>query len=519
MTRIVATAGEFATGLAYGLLLAAGWYGLVVACVVGFLNRGDRTGGGRAVWRWHKRVARRAFRGLFERWPGRVAAPVPGWARPAVAWYRDSVEPKRATARSLRQAQTVASAWPTDTARYVPELDGSTAKPVHADRNGWAVKVTLYPGKTGRNLDEMADRLSGAWRARDGSVSVERTGIGGFLLVRRQLRDPLARITPWPGPAVRTIRDPAPLGVHGDGTTLLVPLNRHTMIAGTTDAGKTGVEHVLIGSLLGCYDAEVRLADLKGSPQMRDWRPAVAEFADSVTSTVTLLEKAVEDMDARYRTMDSGDWKPSSDERAIVIVLDEIARLKDSGRAKKALAHLALMGREAWVFVYAATQYPTVVVVDAQVRGQFGNTVGLRLRERAHSTVVFGDGALEDGWDTSRFDAGKAGLLHARSALSPRPKLARSFWMSEAQRRQVAAAHARPDAEPTAPGPTVAVASPDDGLLARVRAAGPAGVQTAEFLAVAEECGLTRRTAERRLEEWGASGRLVKVAHGRWAAT
>lgn len=518
MTHAVALASEFFAGLAYGLLLAGIFYGVIVASVVGFLNRGDRTGGERKVWRWHKRAARRLLRPVSDRF----AVPVPGWIRPVADWYRGTIVPKRAVASSWKQARDVAQNWVAGTARFIPELEGSTARAVHADRNGWALRITLYPGKTGRNLDELADRLTTAWRAREGSVSVARTGTGGFLTVRRQLRDPLARIAPWPGPRSRTITDPALLGVHDDGTDLLLPLNRHTMIAGTTDAGKTGVEHVLIASLLGCDDAQVRIADLKGSPQMRDWRPAVAEFADTVAGAEAMLAKAVTDMDARYRAMDSGDWKPTAAEPAIVVVLDEIARLKDSGRAKKALAHLALMGREAWVFVYAATQYPTVVVVDAQVRGQFANTVGLRVRERAHSVVVFGDGALEDGWDTSRFDASKPGLLHARSALSPRPRLARSCWVSEAQRRRLAAEHVRPDRDDGDgdAGAAAAVETPDadERLLRVLRNAGPGGVPTAELVAVAAESGVSRSTAERRLAEWQSAGRARRVAHGRWAA-
>jgi hypothetical protein len=515
---------DFAAGLWYGLLIAVGWYGVVLAAVVVFLNRGERTGGGWAVWRWHRRAAVAVVRGARDRWSGQWTVPaVPGAARwrAVTGWYEATVVPRQEAAKSWQRAREVAQNWDTGTARYVPELERSTAKVVGADRNGWAVKVTLYPGKTGRNLDELADRLTNTWRARDGSVSVQRTGTGGFLIVRRMLRDPLARIRSWPGPQARSVRDPAPLGVYADGGDLLVPLHRHTMIAGTTDAGKTGVEHVLIASLLYCADAEVRVADLKGSPQMRDWRPAAAEFADSVSSTVVMLEKAVADMDARYRAMDSGDWKPTAEQRAVIVVIDELARLKDSGRAKKALAQLALMGREAWVFVYAATQYPTVVVVDPQVRGQFANTIGLRVRERAHSVVVFGDGALDDGWDTSRFDASKPGLLHARTALSSRPRLARAFWVSEAQRRETAAEHARPGGAdvPTA-GPVVEPSpSADDRLLERLRSAGQDGAQTADLVAAGEELGLSRATVERRLASWRDDGVAAQTGHGRWAAS
>jgi S-DNA-T family DNA segregation ATPase FtsK/SpoIIIE len=94
--------------------------------------------------------------------------------------------------------------------------------------------------------------------------------------------------------------------------------------------------------------------------------------------------------------------QPTRAEPFVVVMIDElaavIAHISDRQlrlRAETALKLLCSQGRAVGFMVFARLQDPRKEVLPA--RGLFTQTVGLRLREPAETTVVLGEGALNAG--------------------------------------------------------------------------------------------------------------------------
>ena len=72
--------------------------------------------------------------------------------------------------------------------------------------------------------------------------------------LRALVSDPHADATPWPGPPVTPVTEPAELGPFEDAMPCRVLfLRRHAMIGRATGSGKSGL-NVLIGNLTACQD-------------------------------------------------------------------------------------------------------------------------------------------------------------------------------------------------------------------------------------------------------------------------
>jgi S-DNA-T family DNA segregation ATPase FtsK/SpoIIIE len=182
------------------------------------------------------------------------------------------------------------------------------------------------------------------------------------------------------------------LGLAEDGAPLLIRLPSpdvaHILVAGTTGSGKTvllqaiilslamanspypyassdgrggGVNLVLIdpkGAAFGLFEQLPHLA----RPVIQD----VEEATEALNSLVHLMER-------RGVTGDPGKESRAGGKPSIVVVIDELADLLMVGEkpVQWALTRLTQRGREAGIYVIAATQKPTSAVLGPLVKANF----------------------------------------------------------------------------------------------------------------------------------------------------
>lgn len=92
------------------------------------------------------------------------------------------------------------------------------------------------------------------------------------------------------------------------------------------------------------------------------------------------------------------DWQPTSQNPALVVVIDEYAELPDE--AKELADSIARRGRAVCVTLLAATQRPTQAAMGTAtaIRSQMDVRICLRVRERRDVDLILGQGALHAGW-------------------------------------------------------------------------------------------------------------------------
>lgn len=413
-----------------------------------------------------------------------------------------------------------------------PELAGARVVTTGIDSNRWMIEVVTPPGVVIKNFPELATQLETHYRAKPGTMSVRMGRIAGHYIIERTLVNPFVS-TQWPGPATDSVRNPLALGRRADGDVTTIGIRCHTLIAGITDAGKSGVLNVIIASLSQCADAELWGVDLKGGVEFAAWEPVLTRFADSKESAKQLFLEATTEMQTRQaylRSIGKRNWEPSAEHPDLYILVDELAEARLSAEQ---VTSLARMGRATGVWVIAATQYPTADVVPSQIRNQFAQIIGLRVQRSNQCAVIFGPGWEQ--WDTSRFPEDTAGLLYVwRQGL--KPVITRAYWVSDDDVRRWAttprcvidgrsATAADPMIETTVTelDAEFGVLTLDDAILATlafygVSSASDVWGRITERLPAGSDSP-SERTVRRRLSELESAGRVCRVGNGpatRW---
>jgi len=102
------------------------------------------------------------------------------------------------------------------------------------------------------------------------------------------------------------IRDPIRIGwdEHGNPVDLTV-LYRHTLIAGASDWGKSGLANLLIKKLLKKRNVEIYGIDLKpGAPELGPWAPKLKKLARTPEEARELLKEFMADGEERGRQLE-----------------------------------------------------------------------------------------------------------------------------------------------------------------------------------------------------------------------
>jgi len=322
--------------------------------------------------RWLDRPAERSYAGsttaLAGAWltvatatgPGSAPLPIVGLLGTLAAglpWWTH----RRRRAR-VRVERTLES-WP-----HVAEetgLTGSRVVSAVVDRWGWRALIHLRGGQTAADALNRLPAIESSLGTRRGAGRIEPDPVRADRAYLRILdRDPHAEPIPWPGPIITTITEPVELGVFEDATPVRISLlRRHTLIAGTTGSGKSGVLNVILAAVSGCPDVVLWGIDLKNGMELQPWASCLDRLATTPAQSTTLLGDAVtllEDRAGQLTAEGEKTWEPTPDRPALVIVIDEYAELTET--ARDALAHadsIARRGRAPAVTLVVATQRPT----------------------------------------------------------------------------------------------------------------------------------------------------------------
>jgi hypothetical protein len=481
---------------------------------------------------------------------GPLALPLPqalgtGWLVLSVPWWAN-----RRRRAKVRVERTIA-AWP-DIARAVG-LAGSQIMSATVDLWGWRARLRLARGQTIADVMTRLPAIESGLGTHRNAVRVTPTpdDLANRCELRVLDRDPHAGAIPWPGPSATSITHPVDLGPFEDAEPCRVLfLRRHALIGGTTGSGKSGGLNVLLANLAACRDVVIWAIDLKGGMELKPWEPCLDRLATSPEAATRLLADAVAILLGRADNLASigrREWHPTSQEPALVIIIDEYAELAE--QAPDAMTHtdtIARLGRALAVTRVAATQRPTQKVMgQGAVRSQMDVRISFRVRERRDVDLVMGQGMLNSGWNAHTLNAPGKFLVsvpehdiprRARAYLVTDDDVARTVAQYAATRPALdhvsRSAAQQPDPAETQPVPWYltnphtdepgettdmpSTATIQETIWAALRVAPDDGADIGDLM---RATGLGRSTIYRYLSQLAQDGRAEQVGWGRWRAT
>ncbi|WP_035796474.1 FtsK/SpoIIIE domain-containing protein [Kitasatospora mediocidica] len=235
------------------------------------------------------------------------------------------------------------------------------------------------------------------------------------------------------------VRAPIRLGWDENGQRVpLTLLYRHTLVAGASDFGKSGLVNLIIKKLLKKKEEQRELfgIDMKpGSPELGPWEPKMRKLARTPEEARDLLQLVRAECDRRgafladlsASSMASGrgpvrKWIPGVHGPAWWIITDELAELirqdeelrKREAEARKvsedpepaeqdiatAYESLLAIARFLGIQFVSATQQPSAKVFggNTDARGNYANRISTRVGEAGHTPFIFGRGCTAKGW-------------------------------------------------------------------------------------------------------------------------
>lgn len=433
-------------------------------------------------------------------------------------------------------------ASPEETAlrRAIHALTGAAPQDVaafHRNAHGWSAIVTMPPGRTTAPAAVIAKKMQlAANLGQPGKLTLAQGEADNELIVKVATVDTLAGTLPLTETGVTTCREPVLLGADEDGEPIHLPLlYRHTLIAGATDWGKSGIVNLIIKRLNRCLDADLYGIDMKpGAPELGPWEPVLAApVAKTSTQARALLEWLRGECDRRggilaelsRKSMAEGKgpvrkWEPGVHGKAIFVVTDELAELvRQDPEVAELYESLLSNARFLAIHFISATQQPSRRVFggSTDARGNYANRLSTRAGEAGHAPLVFGQGCQARGFRPETLDmpgkfllqtpelteakvyraeyvtdadiAAAVGFYYSDKAdTEPQPAITDEPWV------EAFAPLRFPNGDPVKPGQW-----PD--LWEQFQVLGSA---TKKELAAA--CGVSRDTVTRAMEEWTRHG-------------
>jgi S-DNA-T family DNA segregation ATPase FtsK/SpoIIIE len=436
--------------------------------------------------------------------------------------------------RAKVRVERTISGWP-EVAENIG-LPGSRIASVVVDTWGWTARVILRKGTTVAQAIARIPDIESGLELRPGSVRVLPDGKHANRLVMRVVEtEPLAAPIPWPGPSIRSVTQPAEIGISEDGRPVRVLLlRRNVLIGGIAGSGKSGVLNVIIAILAACHDVRLWGVDLKGGMELGPWEACFERIATTPEEADQLFRDAVGELNNRAALMAAEGkrlWEPTPRNPALVIITDEHAELPEE--AHDSADSTARRGRAVAVNLIAATQRPTQAAMGKHtaVRSQMDIRICLRVREPRDAGLILGQGwSIASGWQAHKLT--RPGEFLISDPEHGTPERNRAYLLDDQTRDQHAARYghrqpppaAAPDAPGTAPEPPPDAADgpprddgsrPETALWDALVDAGPEGVSIGER---ADTCRRTRRWVYYRLQEHAQAGRAAQVRRGYWRA-
>jgi S-DNA-T family DNA segregation ATPase FtsK/SpoIIIE len=372
------------------------------------------------------------------------------------AWqHPDSVT--RTVVRQVRSEwrRALIYAWPWKRVMLFSELTKHTGAGLHrmhypkirrVRSDGWRdrVSVTLLHGQCAATYAVQAEALANSFGARACRVRVDRPRrIWLDFLHRDPLAQPLTvPCLAAPGTVVDLAR--VAIGRTEIGRSWLLRLaDRHILVAGVSDAGKSSVMWAVLRALAPAIRAglvQVFGIDPKGGMELGrapGWFHALvytngAEAVELLERVATLTRQRAEAL----RRQGVRKWSPISGQPFVLLVIDELADViayqPDGGlrkRANAAVQSILSQGRAPGVCVIGQIQDPRKEIID--FRHLFPIKIAMRLDEPAQVDMVLGEGVRARGAAAQEISEDTPGVAWAKIDGRRDPDRARAFHTTD----------------------------------------------------------------------------------------
>ncbi len=299
--------------------------------------------------------------------------------------------------RRWRLAAPAAAA--TLAARAAAGRSVGTVLRVRATPSGERLVVRLPRGVAAATLN--AEALAAAFDAPSVVVDAGRTARVAHLRVRR--RDTLAE--PRTRPALPAVWEPrVAIGVEEDGDEVVLDMGAaHTLLGGTTRAGKSNTLHGLIAHFAANPDCALYVWDGKGGAELGAWRAHCARFHDGegVGTDAALAVTAM--IERRFgRLLEAGLTSAAGRHDLfppVLVVMDEVGAYAGQGRAAQrllgALRDAMMRGLAVNVSVVLASQKPTADSVPSALSALAENRVAFKCGSYEMAVAIVGHDAAE----------------------------------------------------------------------------------------------------------------------------
>lgn len=217
---------------------------------------------------------------------------------------------------------------------------------------------------------------------------------------------------------------PIPLGVDHLGNKRCIDLTQqpHILMAGSTGSGKSTFQSAIVCSLavvmepdeLNLYLIDTKKLDL---PLFKDL-PHVLQVADDIHNARQIFQDLLDLTRKRYNLLQSEKVRNVLEYNKIsrtnnysklpyrVLIIDELADLlaldrdycdimEDAKPIKKYLQELSQIARAAGTHIIAATQRPSVKIIDGDTKNNFPTRIGLKMPTWQDSVTVLGEAGAE----------------------------------------------------------------------------------------------------------------------------
>lgn len=261
-----------------------------------------------------------------------------------------------------------------------PVLSGSRLIAVHDIPGGWEGTIELDEGNVDRAIAALKD-VGARLKLRVESISVE-PHPGGLHLARIlvQPQSPLHEVTLWPGPTLDLDSGVSVIGIFAD--TAPVPYRHyrrsgpvHTLIAGSTDAGKTALVKMLLAEERHSGVIVSYLIDPQRGQSYAGWKKSVHRFASTDAEIVALLRDVRRRMYARNDFLSNVLWRdefgdihegieefdpsdPRHDLKMISVTIEEAQRVLAIPEACELVEECIGMSRKCGIKFRAVTPVP-----------------------------------------------------------------------------------------------------------------------------------------------------------------
>lgn len=536
--------------LAYGVLAVGSGAGAVLGLkhknqavthvgAAGFIALADVTTAVAAGFSWPTATAwalsTGAAYGVYAPW-------LAGQRNARLKLHVDTVKAKGAVPEALGLEAAdpgLTGASPEETAlrRGFHALTGAVPFAVHAFHRGpdgsWSCILKTPPGRN--NAPAALVKRAGQLQANmgvPGKLSLAEGPEANDLIVKVAMTDSLAATLGVTDTGITTCREPVLLGRDEDGQEFLLRLlYRHTLVAGASDWGKSGIVNLILKRLNRCEDVDLFGIDMKpGQPELGPWRARMKALAGNAVQARELLEWIRAECDRRgailaelsKQAMAEGrgpvrKWVPGEHGTAIFVVTDELAELvRQDGELAKLYESLLAIARFLAIQFVSATQQPSRRVFggSTDARGNYANRISTRAGEAGHAPFIFGSGCQSKGWRPELLDL--PGKFLAQTPEHDKPRVYRAEYVSDLDiAEEVGFFYS--DLRDTEPQPALTdepwveqfapLRFPDGSTVGRSQwpdlyrvFAGLGGGATKKELA--QVCGISRDTAMRAIEEW-----------------